>query len=865
MIAASIVRLVDFARRRAAPLVAVVLLLTAGGGWYAAGHLSIDTDIEHLLPNDLAWRQNELALDRAFPQNASLLAIVVDGASGEAADQAAQRLADRLRGEPQFFKSVRRPDGGPFFDRNGLLFLSVDELGALSQQLVDAQPLIGSLANDPSVRGLFNTLKLFVDGARRGDFEIDKLAPTLAKIAAVVDGTVAGKPQPLSWQALLTGAKPGPHELRKFVLVQPVLDFQALEPGARATAEIRRVADELGLTGQAGVRLRITGSVALDDSQFATLRQGALRSTLLSVGSMLLILFAGLRSPRLVVASLATVACGLVLTAAFAALAIGSLNLVSVAFGVLFIGLAVDFSIQFDIRYRDQRHRLGALDAALAGAARTIGPSLALAAAATAIGFLSFVPTPYVGVRELGWIAGIGMLIAIALNFLLLPALLALLRPKAEPEAVGAAWAAPADRLLRRRRGWFVAGAAILAVASLALLPRVSFDSDPLDLKNPNSEAMKTIADLMKDPDTTLYTAEILAPDLDAAKRLADRLGQLPEVSMTLTAASFIPQHQQEKLATLGDLTLLLGPSLAPPTPLPPPSDAEVMTAIAGCREALDQLAAAQRGDAATVQLAAALAAAGARGPSVVPALQKALLSGLLYRIQLLGQLIQAQPVTLADLPEELRASWIAPDGAARIEVFPKGDARDPLVLRRFVQALHRVAPEATGTPVTILEAGRLISSAFVEAGVIAVAAITVLLAVVLRRARDVAMVIAPLLLAALLTLAITVLAGIRFNYANIIALPLLLGIGVAFDIYFVMNWRAGLSDHQQSSTARGVVFSALTTMCAFGSLALSPDPGESDMGALLTISLACTVFCTLFILPALLGPARLPPSAPHR
>jgi hypothetical protein len=124
---------------------------------------------------------------------------------------------------------------------------------------------------------------------------------------------------------------------------------------------------------------------------------------------------------------------------------------------------------------------------------------------------------------------------------------------------------------------------------------------------------------------------------------------------------------------------------------------------------------------------------------------------------------------------------------------------------------------------------------------------------------RDVALVIAPLLLAALMTLALTVVTGQKLNYANIIALPLLLGIGVAFDIYFVMNWRAGLSDHLQSSTARGVVFSALTTMCAFGSLWLSPDVGSSEMGKLLTLSLAMTVFCTLFVLPALLGPALVP------
>src|SRR5204862_8167516 len=155
-----------------------------------------------------------------------------------------------------------------------------------------------------------------------------------------------------------------------------------------------------------------------------------------------------------------------------------------------------------------------------------------------------------------------------------------------------------------------------------------------------------------------------------------------------------------------------------------------------------------------------------------------------------------------------------------------------------------------------VQEAGRLISRAFVDAGLVGVAAITILLCAVLRRLRAVMMVLGPLLLAALLTLAVTVVIGMPLNYANIIALPLLLGIGVAFDIYFVMNWRAGETHHLQSSTARAVLFSALTTMSAFGTLALSNDPGTAAMGELLTISLAATLFCTLFVLPALLGPA---------
>jgi len=856
VIALFVARLVDFARRHAVAIVTGVLAATVATGFFTAGHLAINTDIEQMLPRDQDWRQHEIALDQAFPQNANLLAIVVDGATPEAADGAADALAARLRAQPGLFRHVRRPDGGAFFERNGLLFLPIDELQSVAQQLISAQPVIGSLAQDPSLRGLFGALTLFLQGIGRGDVGIDKLDPTLTVIATAVAGTIDGTGTPLSWGEMLTGAKPDPHELRRFVVTQPVLDFSALEPGAKATAEIRRLAGELGLTPQTGVRIRITGPVALGDEQFATLREGALRSTLLSVVSVCVILFVALRSIKLVVAILVTLGCGLVLTAGFAAVAIGSLNLISIAFAVLFIGLAVDFSIQFSIRYRDQRHRLGTIEAALPAAGGSIGPALILAAGATSIGFFAFVPTAYVGVRELGWIAGAGMLIAIALNFVLLPGLLSLSRPRAEREAIGFRHAAPLDRLLSRHRAAVISLAALIAAAGLYLLPRVHFDFDPLNLKDPNSESVATVFDLMKDPTTSPYTAEIIAPSLDAAARLAARLENSPEVAQTVTAGSYIPADQDEKLAIIGDLSLLLGPTLTPVNTLPPPSDAEVMAAMEGCRAALLKIAASSP-QGPSGRLARALTDAIGRGPGIVPQLRRALLSGLNERLAMLAKLTQAQPVTLASLPDDLRADWITPDGRARVEVFPRGDARDNAVLERFVAAVRIVAPEATGSPVTIQESGRLISTAFVHAGAIAVAAITVLLAIILRRARDVFLVIAPLLLAAIMTLAITVLIGMRLNYANIIALPLLLGIGVAFDIYFVMNWRIGVSEHLQSSTARAVVFSALTTMSAFGSLAVSNDPGTAEMGKLLSISLACTLFCTLIVLPALLGPAR--------
>src|SRR3954454_19830059 len=705
MIASVLARIVESAHRRAGLVALLALLLTVLGGLYAATHLSIDTDIDHMLPADMSWRQNDRALDKAFPQNANLLVVVIEGQTVDIAENAAHALAERLRTKPELFSYVRRPDGGEFFDRYGPLFLSVPELQSLSDKLVEAQPLIGTLARDPSLRGLFDTLVLFVNGAEKEKnyAAIARLDPTLTAVGDAVQAVLEGRHQPVPWQRLMTGMSNDRRALRRFVLTRPVVDFDTVQAGARARNAIRDISRELNLDAAHCVRVRLTGPVALNDEQFVTLKQGAVESTVLSFVLVLALLLGAVRSLRLVGSIFATLLAGLVLTAAFAALAIGSLNLISIAFGVLFIGLGVDFGIQFSVRYRDERYRSGnaGLPAALRGAAERVGPSLLLAGAATALGFLAFVPTSYTGIRELGWIAGFGMLVAVALNLVLLPALLTLARPPGEAAPVGFGWAAPIDRLLLRRRRWILAGAAVLAVASFALLPFVSFDFDPLNLKDPKAESVITARDLMNDSMTTPYTAEILAPSLRQAEALADRVRTLPEVAQAITASSFVPTEQEPKLAILGDLQLLLGPTLTPDATLPPPSNAEIAASMAELRAALQPVVARDVGSghvhSPAAQLSEAIAGAASRGPAIIPALERDLLSGLEQRLDVLRNIIDVQPVTIDSLPPELRNSWIARDGRARVEVFPKEDARDHAALQRFVAAVRVVAPDVTG------------------------------------------------------------------------------------------------------------------------------------------------------------------------
>jgi len=849
-------RIVDFSRRFACLVALIGLVLAGGSGYYAATHLSIDTDVDKLLDPNLPWRQREVAFDRAFPQFTNLIAIVIDGATADQAEDAAAALAAKLKTDPSLFKTVERPDGNEFFKRNGLLFLSKDEVQGFADQMVTAQPLIGTLAQDPSLRGLFDALELAAEGIQRGETSGAELDHPFEVFADTVEASMAGQYHPLSWQSLLTGRKPMARELRRFILVQPVLDYSDLEPGGDASNSIRKAALDLGLTPARGVRARLTGPVPLADEEFGSVTQGTALSTVVAGILICVLLFLALRSVRLVVPILVTLAMGLVIVAAFAALTVHALNLISVAFAVLFIGIAVDFSIQFSVRYRSDRYDHDDLSEALRRTARGIGAPLAVAAATTAVGFFSFVPTAYTGVSDLGLISGVGMLIALALNLTVLPALLVLIRPRGERRAVGFHRLRAIDRFLVERRSAVRSVTLIVAIACVALAPRLTFDFNPLNLKDPKTESVSTLFDLMKDPDTTPNTIDVLAASPADAAPLAERLDKLPEVSHSVTVMSFVPEDQPEKLAILADVAALLGPTLSPPSPLPPPDAAAELAALKRAADAL-VLAAGQNHQASVQRLAAVLQKATLAGSDALANLRSNLVGGLAARLNEMRLVLSAEPVSLETLPPELTRDWIAPDGRARIEVYPKGDARDNQVLRQFVASVRTVAPDATGAPISIQESAQTVVGAFRAAGFFALIAIAALLSIVLRRIRDVILVLAPLVLAGLLTVATSVLVNLPLNFANIIALPLLLGVGVAFDIYFVMNWRAGRGEPLQSGTARAVLFSALTTVTAFGSLALSNHRGTSQMGVLLTIALFYTLVCTFFVLPALMGPVR--------
>ena len=859
MLATTVTAIVRLCTRFPWPIIALGLIGAASAADYSVRHFAINTDINKLISPNLDWRKREADFEKTFPGHFGSTLVVVDAPIAEYASRAGGELAKRLRAQPQVFRSVEDISGSEFFARNGLLFQSTEDVANSTKGLGQAGPLIGTLAGDQSLRGLTRALSLGLIGVQNRMVTLDAMARPLSMAATTVEDALAGRPASFSWQSMLSGQQPGTNDIRRLIEVRPVLNFAALQPGEASSQAIRQAGSDLQLAQNYQARVRLSGSVPMADEEFATVQDGALVNATGTIVIVLTILWLALKSARIIVAVFVNLFVGLAITAALGLMMVGALNMISVAFAVLFVGLGVDFAIQFSVRYRAERHDVPKLRPALTQAAEKIGVPLTLAAAAVAAGFLSFLPTDYRGVSELGQIAGVGMLIAYGTSITLLPALISVLNPPGEPEEIGYHALAPIDRFLQNYRVPVIVGTLAIAVLGSPLLYFLTFDFDPIHLRSPQTESISTLLELGGDPRVGINSVNVVAPSLDEASTVAEKLGKLPQVLQATTLLSFVPQAQDQKLALIRDLGRRLGQVLQQPTSSKPPSDAENIAALNGMADQLNKIAGTAQGSgaAAAERLAAdALKLAEADEAARVRA-QAAFVVPLETALAQLRGFLGAEPVTKDNLPQTIKRQWVAPDGRARVEVAPKGNTNDTEVLRSFARTILAAYPNATGGPISILESSHTVVMAFFEAGFYALVSIATLLWVVLKRFGDVLLTLVPLLLAGVVTLEICVLIGMPLNFANIIALPLLLGVGVAFKIYYIMAWRSGRTNLLQSSLTRAVIWSALTTATAFGSLWLSRHPGTSSMGKLLALSLVCTLAAAVLFQPALMGKPR--------
>ncbi len=855
MLKSTIARVVGVSVRRPWVVIVLALVVTLAAGSYAATHWTVNTDTMRIMPDSLPWRRTQIAYERAFPPSAILA--VVEAPTAELTDLATETLMAALSTQHDRFHSVHRAQDDLFLRREALLFRSPAQVAQTARQLGGAQPLFAELAADPTLRGAAGALIFGERAVEGGQAKPEGLTRPMQALSDTLDDVFAGRFASFSWRTLMGGPEPADSR-RGFIQIDPVLDTHSLQPGHAATAAIEQAAARTDIAGRFGATLRLTGTAPINDQQFSTLQRESKWTLLGTALAVLVILWLALRSGRIILAVALSLGAGFAVTAALGLLMVGSFNLISVAFAVLFVGLGADFGIQFSVRYRSERHDHDEVHQALRGAALKAGVPLLLATAGTAAGFFSFLPTAYRGMAELGQIAGVGMLAAFTMTLTLLPALLTVLKPPGEPDRLGFKALAPVDRFLAAHRVAVVAGTIGVVLLASPLLLRLRLDFDATHMQPPNAPAVRAYHQLARDPLANIQAINVAAPSLAAARTLAERLRGLKQVSEVRTVDVLVPADQAAKLPLVERAAVPLGPALMPREVKPAPTDADDIAAI---RQAATGLAPIERdgGDAgaAAHRLRPLLLRLAEADVETRRRAATALVVPLRADLALLRDMLRPEHASVSDVPAELRRDWLAPDGQARVEVVPRGDANDTRTMARFARAVLAVAPEASGAPVALVGSERTVTHAFLEAGAVAVLSIAAILWVTLRRLGDVLLTLLPLLVAALVTLELVSLIGEPLNFANIIALPLLLGVGVAFKIYYITAWRAGATHLLETALTRAIVFSSLTTATAFGSLWLSSQPGLSSMGKLMALALACTLAAAVLFQPALMGPPR--------
>ncbi len=851
-------------------LLSIAIILAVFALQYTANNLSVNTDTTELIAPDAPFQQNRRKVEKAFGQDTHTLLLVVESSTPELTKAAGKRLQRLLGADTSHFTEVYNPDDNAFFHQNGLLYLDSDKLQSLANTLSQAQPFIGRISQEPSLNGFFSIFSDALDTANKPqELPID-LTSLISKVTYTLHKSVNDDKGLLSWQELIAEKTLSMGQPDKtFIFVRPILDFSQMQPAENAIGAVRQAIAKIQDPNLPAVKVWITGEVGLEHDELAGISQGTFAASLFSVGLVCLILMIAYRSFLLTLATLFTITLGMIFSGLFAAFAVKQLNLISVAFAVSNIGLGVEYAIHFCLRYRDNlglhRNRNQAIRTALLATS----PSLLLCAVTTSIGLYSFIPTDYQGISELGLLAGTSLFICLFVTLTVLPALLKLLPVSPDKQTTvnipGAATipeALAAFTLHYARPISMVTG--ILAVIALFLVFEVKTDFNPINLRDPETESVIAFKDLMKNKATTPMTLTVLADNEATAKNYQRQMAGLNSVDKTVSLFDFLPSGQEDKLASIEEMNLMMG-SIAQGFPrlnynIDPTTEIQrLIKAIdnsLAIKTDVQEISALQ---AFKEELNGILLELGTRQePSrqqYIAKIQTSLLGTLPIVMNELINNFNAQEITLAAIPADIKDRWLSKDGLYRIQIFPKKDLNDLASLKQFITDVQQVAPDATDLPVMYLESMEAVIGAFQEAIIIALIAIAVLLYFIRRNLTDTLLVMTPLILAGLFTMASTVITETPINFANIIALPLLLGLGVDNGIHMVEKLRHSLSEEQniyQSSTARGMFYGALTTISSFAGLAFSPHQGIASMGLVITIGIFWIMMCTFIILPAL-------------
>ena len=823
----------------------VIGVITALLGQVSVTQFRMNSNLSELIRQDAPWKDDFESFKSRFPQLVDTAVVVVSGTSMQGVEDTSKSIHQRLLARSDVFSDVYSPMTDPFFRDNAFLMMDLDALESMVDRLAEAQPMLTRVAEDPSLRSVFSLVRDALEN--EADTGFDRVLRILADSA---ESLLAGDKAPVRWADEFFDS--GEKRIVGLIILRGKVDYADTLPNALVMKNLR--SELAAVTVPEDIDVAVTGEIALSHEEIKAAQDGVRIAGFISLGVLLVILGIGIRSVRIIGATFAMIGIGIVWTTGYALLTVGEFNTMSIIFLVMFFGLGVSSAVHFSLRFREAMRREHlALKPALERAGATVGKAILLCAVTTAIGFMGFAPTDYKGLGDLGIISAGGMIVALILTFTLLPAVFVLVGAPGRGQIAQMASGDLAVKWLSDRRTPILAGVSLLAMVAAVVGTRMYFDYSVLALRDPDSESMRTLALLQEEEIVTDYTLSILTRDEEETRNL-DRLLDLSTVGKVTTPFDYVPSEQEDKLFLLEDAQAILLSALEPGISSTAPTLSELEEGFELFKKALQQNSLADSElDHARVRL---LERAARIKPILLEEWQSIVITGLVQELEWLRRAIAADEIQFGDLPESLRNRIVSADGEYLSMALPALDISDVSELSRFIEEVRAEVPIATGRPVVEWGVGNVVVDSFIWALAFAIIGIGTVLTIFLRRALTPILVLIPLALTALFTVAVAVLIDMPLNMANILVIPLIFGLGVDNGIHVVERFRrsGAVSELMHSSTPLAVVLSTLTTIGTFAALTLSPHQGTASIGYLLTLAVTLLLVFTLFVLPLLLS-----------
>ena len=862
-------------------------VLAAASVAVTVGHLGFETSQRSLIsPGDRMMQFLKMA-DRFSDQEAFVVA--VENRDTRRTLEFTRTLLKKLEADRGHYEQIFARVDPASMRRWALLYLDKKELADLGDNLRDHKAAIEELAKSPRLDVLFDQVNNemasgmvgelftgFLKDTRAGESPMDLrfLIQTLRQMKGFLEGAPAFASP---WESFFVEGATDESEKGYFwtegdkyllIFVQPrqggfSTNSRALEALRETVAAVK--ADYRDI--DAGV----TGQKALDEDE----KQIAMRDisiatglSLVGLAALLIIFWRGIRRPLLAVAVLIVALC---VTFGITTIAIGHLNLLSVTFAPMLLGLGIDYGVHWFARYAEERQRyFASTKQALTETMEQVGPAIFLAGICASLSFFPLVLTGFKGLSELGLICSIGLLVATLATLSLLPAMIVLM-DRFRKGLVRKPVTDEIKPLLKttRPRTFFLLGFALcISLLSVRGMAGLKFDLNMLHLQSTSAESVIWENKLIQGSRYASIYGVLFAHSLAQIDRLTKAVERLPTVSKVNSIESVLPCDQEAKLHMLQGLRPVLGNLRTIPAPsgpvdierlngvfsrirfkmLDPGAGAGDYGLISRQMREVRRLIDAVRHDLTTMK--------GPVAEARLKVFELRMIEDLNDKLSLLWENIETRPLRPDDLPKQLYDRFAAPGSLYIIRVFPSGNVWDPHFLEKFVADLRSVDPDATGDPITLSVFTKAFRNACIMAAVYAVVFIVLVLAVTLRSPIPVAAALAPLVLGTLWTLGLMHLFGIDLNLANTIFMPLVVGAGVEYGIIVVQRWRQSSDRASFSlpvSTGTGVILAGLSTTVGFCSLIISSHRGIHSLGVLTTIGSLCVLAAAVLFLPAIL------------